>query len=32
MIMDWVGRGFDRFMKGIPKLEMRYHSYLVNTR
>ena len=22
MAMDWVGRGFDRFMKGIPKLEM----------
>ena len=22
MAMDWVGRGFGRFMKGIPKLEM----------
>ena len=22
MTLDWVGRGFGRFMKGIPKLDM----------
>lgn len=25
MALDWVGRGFDRFMKGIPKLEMPWY-------